>query len=155
MSVCYSDLPESVLTMIDTSIGLCESLLRYTDTFYPFAAIDLDGDLQAVFSHDASESHQNQQFIDDPSFEYSLGESENLGMIERLEQDILNQTLHVSKANSVLVYAAFVEAKENEFADVIVADVNLYEGSTQQFYFPVIYGSENVSIGSPFTNQPL
>lgn len=138
VSVCYSDLPDNVLTMIETSMHLCESILRYTETLYPFAAVDLDGDLQPVFTHDAAKLNQ--------------GEDGSSRMIECLEQVIFNHTVHASNANSILIFAAVIETKNNQFTDVIVADVSLCEGATQQFYFPVMYQAGNVSIGAPLTN---
>ena len=155
MSVSYCDLPDSALTMIDTSLVLCQSLLNHTDTFYPFAAVDLDGDLQPIFSYEPCERDHHDNFINAASFEHILGEGENMGMIEQLETNILNCTLNVSKANSVLMYAGFIETKRNEFTDVIVADVNLFDGSSHQFYFPVIKQLDHVTIGTPFTHLQL
>lgn len=155
MSVSYCDLPESALTMIDTSLLLCQSLLNYTNTFYPFAAVDVDGDLQPIFSYEPCECKHHDNFFNAASFEHILEEGENMGMIEQLETNILNCTVNVSKANSVLIYAGFIEAKRNEFTDVIVADVKLFDGSNQQFYFPVIEQLNNVTIGPPFTHLQL
>ena len=152
MSVSYCDLPESALTMIDISLALCQSLLNNTDTFYPFAAVDLDGNLLPIFSYEPCERDYHDNFINAASFEHILGEGENMGMIEQLESNIHNCTLNASKANSVLIYVGFIEAKRNEFTDVIVADVHLFDGSSQQFYFPVIEQLDNVTIGPPFTH---
>jgi hypothetical protein len=157
VSIAYSTLPNSVQTMLDTSIAVCETLLRHNDTFYPLAAVDLNGDIQAVLCHalddvsghgalassEASETDSSSSTVTDVS--------SNIGMIERLEQRVAQRIEHVNNANSVVMYMAFIEAKHRVFTDVIVADVTLYAGATQQYYFPVTYLPGKAVIGPAFT----
>ena len=160
MTISYSTLPNSVKTMIDTCIAVCEPLIRNNDTFYPLAAVDLNGDIQAILCNalDDMQEHDDRSSYESSSISSTssaAGSTTNvtasIGMIERLEQHVAQRTEYVQNANSVILYMAFIEAKHRIFTDVIVADVTLYAGASQQYYFPVTYLPGHVTIGPAFT----
>lgn len=160
MTISYSTLPNSVKTMIDTCIAVCEPLIRNNDTFYPLAAVDLNGDIQAILCNalDDMQEHDDRSSYESSSISSTssaAGSTTNvtasIGMIERLEQHVAQRTEYVQNANSVILYMAFIEAKHRVFTDVIVADVTLYAGASQQYYFPVTYLPGHVTIGPAFT----
>ena len=160
MTISYSTLPHSVKTMLNTSIAVCETLLRHNDTFYPLAAVDLNGDIQAVLCSALDDTSDHDDLPSSGSSESSQSSLEtrtntdvsaSVGMIERLEQRVAQLTEYVQNANSVILYIAFIEAKHRVFTDVIVADVTLYAGASQQYYFPVTYLPGHVTIGPAFT----
>jgi hypothetical protein len=162
VAIAYSALPNSVHTMLKTSIALCETLLRHNETFYPIAAVDLNGDIQAVMcdafddvsghgalsATDAAATEPNETNHFDNT---TTNVTSSIGMIERLAQRVNHRTEYVNNANSVIMYMAFIEAKHRVFTDVIVADVTLYAGATQQYYFPVTYLPGKAVIGPAFT----
>ena len=160
LTISYSTLPNSVKTMIDTCIAVCEPLIRNNDTFYPLAAVDLNGDIQAILCNalDDMQEHDDRSSYESSSTSSTssaAGSTTNvtasIGMIERLEQHVAQRTEYVQNANSVILYMAFIEAKHRVFTDVIVADVTLYAGASQQYYFPVTYLPGHVTIGPAFT----
>lgn len=160
LTISYSTLPNSVKTMIDTCIAVCEPLIRNNDTFYPLAAVDLNGDIQAILCNalDDMQEHDDRSSYESSSISSTssaAGSTTNvtasIGMIERLEQHVAQRTEYVQNANSVILYMAFIEAKHRIFTDVIVADVTLYAGASQQYYFPVTYLPGHVTIGPAFT----
>lgn len=153
LSITYAALPNTVKTMLNTSIAFCEQLLRHNDTFYPFAAVDLNGDLQAVLISSLQDTSSEDDLPVEPSclVDTSTDITASLGMLEQLEQQVRSRTAHVHNANSVICYMAFVEAKYGVFTDVVVADVTLYSGTSEQYYFPVTYLPGHVTIGHAFT----
>jgi hypothetical protein len=157
LTISYSTLPNSVKTMIDTCIAVCEPLILNNDTFYPLAAVDLNGDIQAILFNalDDMQEHDDRSLYELSSTSSAAGSTTNvtasIGMIERLEQHVAQRTEYVQNSNSVILYMAFIEAKHRVFTDVIVADVTLYVGASQQYYFPVTYLPGHVTIGPAFT----
>jgi hypothetical protein len=160
LTISYSTLPNSVKTMIDACIAVCEPLIRNNDTFYPLAAVDLNGDIQAILCNalDDMQEHDDRSLYESSSISSTssaAGSTTNvtasIGMIERLERHVAQRTEYVQNANSVILYMAFIEAKHRVFTDVIVADVTLYAGASQQYYFPVTYLPGHVTIGPAFT----
>jgi hypothetical protein len=160
LTISYSTLPNSVKRMIDACIAVCEPLIRNNDTFYPLAAVDLNGDIQAILCNalDDMQEHDDRSLYESSSTSSTssaAGSTTNvtasIGMIERLERHVAQRTEYVQNANSVILYMAFIEAKHRVFTDVIVADVTLYAGASQQYYFPVTYLPGHVTIGPAFT----
>lgn len=135
MHIPKPELPADVTQMIDASLVLCSSLLSYNETFYPFAAIGIDGDIQSVF-FDEHKEHE-------------------CGVIEQLEDTILHHTVNVSKSNSLIVYSAYVDTPQTENQDVLVFEVSLYTGIMQQILYPVTFTPNKVEIGAPFMHQTL
>ena len=135
MHIPTPELPADVTRMIDASLTLCSTLLSYNETFYPFAAICIDGDIQSVF-FDEHREHE-------------------CGVIEQLEDTILHHTVNVSKSNSLIVYSAYVETPETDRQDVLVFEVTLYTGIMQQILYPVTFTPDKVDIGAAFMHQTL
>lgn len=135
MHISRPELPADVTQMINASLVLCSTLLSHNKSFYPFAAICIDGDIQSVF------------FDENKGYE--------TGVIEQLEDTILHHTIHVSKSNSLIVYSAYVETPLTQAQDVLVFEVSLYTGVMQQILYPVTFNSNKVEIGAPFMHQTL
>lgn len=127
--------PADVNRMIDASLYLCSMLLSHNKTFYPFAAICIDGDIQSVF-FDEKKKHE-------------------CGVIEQLEDMILQHTVNVPKSNSLIVYSAYVETPQTDTQDVLVFEVMLHTGVMQQILYPVSFSSDKVDIGTAFMHQTL
>jgi hypothetical protein len=129
------ELPNEVNIMIDASLVLCKTLLHYSSSFYPFAAVCIDGDVQCVFIDETKEYEQ--------------------GVIEQLEDTILHHTVNVSKSNSLIAYSAYMETPTSARQDVLVFEVALYNGSVNQILYPVCYSEAGVEIGTPLLHQNL
>jgi hypothetical protein len=119
--------------MLDASIELCRTLLKHNESFYPFASVAIDGDIQCIFHEpNAYKEHQ---------------------LIDKLEDEIWAHTHQVQQSLSVLVYAGLMVDDKGAKRDVVVCDVTTQEGEQQQIYYPVSFTCTRPKIGSPFTSE--
>lgn len=127
------DIQATLERMLQSSIDLCRTLLKHNETFYPFASVAIDGDIQCIFhSDDVHREHQ---------------------IIEQLEDEIWARTHQVQQSLSVLVYSGLMVDDRGHKRDVVVCDVTTQEGEQHQIYYPVNFACANPQIGAPFTSE--
>ena len=127
------DIQSTLELMLDGSIQLCRTLLQHSDSFYPFASVAIDGDIQCIFHDDASlVEHQ---------------------LIEQLEDEIWVRTHQVQQSLAVLVFSGLMVDDRGKKRDVVVCEVTTQEGEQQHIYYPVDFARTNPQIGAPFTSE--
>ena len=127
------DIQATLERMLQLSIDLCRTLLKHNETFYPFASVAIDGDIQCIFN--------------------SGGDYREHQIIEQLEDEIWDRTHQVQQSLSVLVYSGLMVDDRGHKRDVVVCDVTTQEGEQHQIYYPVNFACANPQIGAPFTSE--
>lgn len=127
------DIHTTLERMLQLSIDLCRTLLKHNETFYPFASVAIDGDIQCIFN--------------------SGGDYREHQIIEQLEDEIWARTHQVQQSLSVLVYSGLMVDDRGHKRDVVVCDVTTQEGEQHQIYYPVNFACANPQIGAPFTSE--
>lgn len=127
------DIQATLERMLQLSIDLCRTLLKHNETFYPFASVAIDGDIQCIFN--------------------SGGDYREHQIIEQLEDEIWARTHQVQQSLSVLVYSGLMVDDRGHKRDVVVCDVTTQEGEQHQIYYPVNFTCANPQIGAPFTSE--
>ena len=112
---------------------ICVKHFSHNETFYPFASVAIDGDIQCIFNSE----HEHREYQ----------------IIEQLEQEIWERTHQVQQSLSVLVYSGLMVDDRGHKRDVIVCDVTTQEGEQQQIYYPINFTCSNPQIGTPFTSD--
>lgn len=117
--------------LVDSAVNFAANLLRFSDTFYPFAMLSVNGDVQNIFTEHAANSELQG------------------GMIEELEWLILERNFNAQNTFSIVVYAAQIESTEEHAIDVVATKIIDATGAETMRLYPFHFSINQVSIDKP------
>ena len=117
--------------LVESALRFATTLLKYSETFYPFGLLSVAGDVQNVFTEQA------------PNNEVQGG------LIEELEWLILERSFQTSETCSVIVYSASVESVDEDMIDVIAVKITDSYGAEINRLYPYHFSTQQTLIGKP------
>lgn len=117
--------------LVDSAVNFAANLLRFSDTFFPFGLISVNGDIQSVFTEDAANSEVQG------------------GMIEEIEWGILELGFNAANTFSIVVYAAQIESVGEKPIDVIATKIIDSSGAEIMRLYPFHFSAHQVNIDKP------
>ena len=119
--------------LVQTALHLCDTMLSRSDTLYPFAVLrNDDDDVQMVFA------------------EYS-NQFARPKMIEELEQQLQERSLHRANSIALIAYAASIQSENGEDHGAIVLNITDASGDNTITIYPYKKQATFLDFGTPFT----
>ena len=117
--------------LVESALRFATTLLKYSETFYPFGLLSISGQTQSIFTqHGANVDMQG-------------------GMIEEIEWLLLELRFQADNTRSVLIYNAQVESADTSTIDVIATKIIDHSGAETTQLFPYQFAGNQVCIGKP------
>lgn len=118
-------------TLLESAVFFAATLLRLSDTFFPFGLLSISGQIQSIFTqHGANVDMQG-------------------GMIEEIEWLLLELSFQADNTRSVLIYNAQVESADTSTIDIIATKIIDHSGAETTQLFPYEFAGNQVRIGKP------
>lgn len=119
--------------LVESGVRFAATLLRFSDSFYPFGLLSTSGEVKSIFTqHSANSDMQG-------------------GMIEEIEWLLLELSFQAKHTSSVLVYNAQVECADNGVIDVIATKIIEASGAETTRLYPYEFSAHQVCISKPIT----
>lgn len=128
-------LPTPLNVLVSRALSLCEHILPYCDTFYPFAAIHEKGKVGCLFSHDTKNY-------------FSADE-----LIEQLQWRIIDTTTE-SHSYSILVYAATAKTQKHTTIDAIAISTGSPDDNELLLLYPYYRVGDKIVVAPPINTMP-